>query len=523
MSELTLFEDAEITIAWVWDKTTKQSINIFSVIEMCPKEQPASAAIQSNNNKTVFQKRISGNLTLYITRLFKVNQVEALEFYRGSGNVHSLDIEGKPLQMSSMGRMIQDPPNEIPLLIEANLYPDDQALSNLLPKRPVAQRVCSLLDMNESTYRHIGDKNMKKVSDTIKDVLSINLMKYPEYTGSFLLSMPNPYLRGKAIQLYHEQTAIIVELYLRKGRDLRGGMIEITDERKGGQGFMEKAVISQPYLVIPIPYPPEKLRVRLFSPQGVLLSEKSNYFMNKLQLNMHIAGPTRSINLKGKDGETIDAFEVPTYSSERSIIDAEDEASIHAKLAKADELRLLERLEETNTFVYFPGNNDESKRKAAQVVRKLISETSENCIICDPYLSGSDVVRYATHVRNSGAEIKLLSSANFLTRKSTEGERQGDILYSTIQQLKQQDPTLKITCKVLLGNKKSPLHDRFLLIDEKVYILGSSLNEFGSRATTLFSVPDARKIERQVDSWWEDSPTLDKWIASRRQDGDESE
>lgn len=525
-SKLSLFDRSELTIVWVHDKIADKMLNVFSVIEMCPKEQPISKEIQSDdNNKTLLRRSINKNLTLYITRLFYFSPREALEFYRGSENFRSFKIGGNLLDLHSVGKMEQEPPNEIPLLIQANLYPDDKALANLLPKRPVAQRVCSLLDSNESTYQWLGNKNAVKISTIVKDVLGIDIIKYSEYIGSFLLSMPNPYLRKMKTKLSHDETAVIIELYLRKDMDLAGGEIHITDERKNGKGFTRKVEIGHSHLIIAIPYSPEKLRIRLFSPEGILLNEESSYFMKKLELNMHIAGPTNFVHLQGENGELIEKSKISTYSSHRSIVEAENEASIHDKLAMANDYRLLDRLEETYTFIYFEGNSDESKRKATEIIRELISQTNEECTICDPYLSGKDVARYATHVRNRGAVIRLLSSASFLTRKSESGsdKSQGEILNSVLQQLKKYDSSLKMSCKVLSGNKKSPLHDRFLIIDQKVYILGSSLNEFGSRSTTLFRVPDARKIERQVDLWWKDSPILDEWLNSRREDGEEVE
>jgi hypothetical protein len=76
-------------------------------------------------------------------------------------------------------------------------------------------------------------------------------------------------------------------------------------------------------------------------------------------------------------------------------------------------------------------------------------------------------------------------------------------------------PQQKIECRVLRGNK-SPLHDRFLVVDDEVYLLGSSLNEFGSRTTTISRAPAPGEMIKQAETWWADNeicPPIEELIA----------
>lgn len=63
-----------------------------------------------------------------------------------------------------------------------------------------------------------------------------------------------------------------------------------------------------------------------------------------------------------------------------------------------------------------------------------------------------------------------------------------------------------IECRVLTG-KKAELHDRFIVADDNVWMLGCSLNEFGSRATTLIRVPKdyRKKLIDRAELWWNDN------------------
>ena len=60
----------------------------------------------------------------------------------------------------------------------------------------------------------------------------------------------------------------------------------------------------------------------------------------------------------------------------------------------------------------------------------------------------------------------------------------------------------RIACRVMKG--KAALHDRFIITDEKMWMLGCSLNEFGVRATTLIRVPQAyaNKMIQTAEYWW---------------------
>jgi hypothetical protein len=64
-------------------------------------------------------------------------------------------------------------------------------------------------------------------------------------------------------------------------------------------------------------------------------------------------------------------------------------------------------------------------------------------------------------------------------------------------------PAQQIECRILRGGK-SPLHDRYIVIDDDVYLLGSSLNEFGNRTTTIVKAPAPKKMIGQAVNWWED-------------------
>ncbi|MFD2115829.1 VPA1262 family N-terminal domain-containing protein [Paenibacillus yanchengensis] len=196
--------------------------------------------------------------------------------------------------------------------------------------------------------------------------------------------------------------------------------------------------------------------------------------------------------------------------------------TVENTLIESDAKRELKALEEKRVFLYFPGGTQESSDRAKKIVRELLSTVKERCIICDPYLSSSDIVQYALVVRYSQVKVRLISSIAFLKDKADrnidESHTHAEKIVRTLKEIKEQDSRLNIECRALVGRDKSPLHDRFLVIDNEVYLLGSSLNEFGSRATTLFRAPDSKLLIDAAETWWNsdnDTTDLYNWLQKK--------
>ena len=73
-----------------------------------------------------------------------------------------------------------------------------------------------------------------------------------------------------------------------------------------------------------------------------------------------------------------------------------------------------------------------------------------------------------------------------------------------------------IVIKMMPGNRPD-VHDRFLLVDDRVFLLGSSLGEFGSRGTTLLRLPYPELVRPKLEAAWNSGVELDTKIASLSQ------
>lgn len=512
------YERAEITCVLLHDIQSNVYTNLFSVVEMCPIEQEPSPMITSiGHDGTSFPqvvKILGKHRRIFIVRRLDNDAMAAIRFFRGNGG-HRVLNDSPPVQIDDAGVTILDPPNEVPVVLPID---NSNGMANVLPYRVAGLRVCARLDTKDATRQLFDDKEFLVVASFVSQTIGVDLQRYREFLGATILCFTNPILRQVRERLSADEKNVLVELYPRLGKKLDGLRIELSDERPNGSGFTMFYRCESAKQLLSIPYSPYRLRARLFHPEGDLLWDYSGHFMKSFNINMGVIGPTRRLKIRRQDGSE-ETHEIQTIHYNKVDLPDDRDTTPEEKIKAAERQRELDSLEDNRTFIYFPPE-ESSVDKAKSIVRELLSRTQHVCFICDPYLSASDVLEFALFVGNSDVEVRLIGSVAFLVQKMHKDSNvtHGENLDEVLESIRAQDPTAKIQCRALKGRDKSPLHDRFIVVDEQVYILGSSLNEFGSRATTLFRVPNPQPLIRQAKRWWfEDDQAvgLKQWIETR--------
>ncbi|MCI1751027.1 MAG: VPA1262 family N-terminal domain-containing protein [Megasphaera cerevisiae] len=511
----SLYERAELTIVALMDRKSQRFYNVYSVIELCPKDQLKSGCIGDNEEKCIREK-INQDYTLYIRRVFWDKAITAIQFFQ-SDNIRVINKNNENDVVydyyTKNGEIFSEPDSEVGLLINWNSTMKSE-LFDVLPMFGETVRVYTKLNGSLEFRNILPQDKFLKVDLLVKKHLGISLMEHMEFLGSVFLCMPNPYLKDVRLELGRGCRKLLVRLLFRTGKSLKNGFFEVVDERKFGIGFCIRQKIINDKFVIDLPNEPRLLRYRIYSAKGELLEDCANYFIRKMSFTMAIEGAKRVFQINGK--QTI----VNMKSYEHFSV-GDDDDSYDDLLRRERAERELKRLEEKRIFVYFPGDRDgrtNSKGKAVQIIRELIKRAKERCIICDPYLSGNDYLEYGIQVSSANIILTLITSEKFMLQKISKEDSkiQGDFMDDILSKVKSQ---IMIKCYILKGKERSPLHDRFIIVDDNAYLLGSSLAEFGSRATTLYKVPDANILYRTARKWMDDTKQcvdFDEWIEDLR-------
>lgn len=499
------YERTEITIICIYDRNQNKYINIYSVAEMCPVEQGKSTEILSKSGDRIYQnirKKLNFNYDICATRYFSDNPKDSINFFRGNKNIRRVYLE-KPFDLHSIGNLINEPQNEIPIILEKHY--SYTSLDKVLPDRQSSFRLCTFIDLEQNTVKLFSEDELKIIGNFSEDIIGVNISQYKEFFGSIILCFSNPYLRFLKESLSCSNDYIVIELFERKKKSIKGCFIEVSDERKFGKSFIIKEKINKTKFILDIPCSPEFIRTCIYNKKGELIENQKFNFISKISIGLNISSSKRKISLLDEEGNIKGVKNIDIKTKERDINIGESNISFDTIARNEEYKRDLDSLEKSKKFVFFPGDKGD-KQKARGILKELFESVSDRCIICDPYFSEKDL-DYILFTTYSQIPVKIISSVMYLRKKLKEDDIQtnAEKLLERINELNKNDTNLKISCRLLRGKSKSPLHDRFIVFDNKVYMLGSSLNEFGSRATTLFLSPNPDILIQTSENWWHDN------------------
>lgn len=164
---------------------------------------------------------------------------------------------------------------------------------------------------------------------------------------------------------------------------------------------------------------------------------------------------------------------------------------------------------------------NKGKAAAQNIIRSLISRARSQLMIIDPYFGYRELGVYGYANGQYGVTPKILTGADFLKTPVSETSKKmsssdedaqtitnGKALYGTIEK---NASNLPIDTKVMSGEGTS-IHDRFLVIDNEVWMLGPSLNEVGERLGVLVKLHKPSELIERLVEIWNTCPTLSEWL-----------
>jgi hypothetical protein len=509
------YEGAEITTIFLHHIKKDIAYNLLTLIELVPAEQEVSQLISDEKNHHLDRenKELKG-LTVYIGRSVGVPVAEALDNYINFFNGFEI-IQGKGLQRKILpfdgNSLSSEPPAMFPLVLPSA---EQNNLTQVFPKRNSDFRLWMLLDKNKSWRENYDEKELKRIisnaAELSKKYIHTDLEKFDEHLGNAYLFGCNPILRDADFSLIDHNTRLLVQFKERSGKSIIGSKLVLEEKRGSNVGFYIEKIIEQRRLIIDLPYFPDTLIKSIIHADGYLLEKDHSTWANyEMQMHIHETQVNTTINVNGKSKEIKSA----KYTKQPSVKVAGYDFSGARYFVDRMNGRKHEVAAVTKEFMFFEGSPAD-KAQASQIVHDLLSKANFRVMLLDPYFGAIDF-EYAIGVSNMSIEVQVISSAFFLHEKVIKErlETNAHALNSVLDQYTAAFSRHQIRIRVLPGNKRSPLHDRYIVVDDDAYLLGSSFNEFGSRATTLIKVPTPKYLIDRAISWWNTGTvTLDDFI-----------
>lgn len=347
--------------------------------------------------------------------------------------------------------------------------------------------------------------------------LHINLKNYPEYLGSVALVVPDPIIKqidsflipaseGRGERIFYRFVA-------RSGKNLAGLKITMFDVQSyllsnfetrdvPTDGILEidkgSCVGTYGYIVThPV--------------HGVLVYHPPSGFVRMIHSTMNIVNQVRKVSVPISESSRSAQTEYSIHRTQRysnSMIGDEPPPNVNVRVGTATK----QREKAANAALYDQHWFGDGKREEAMAfVHERVSQARDSIMVADPYFGILQIPQYLLAITSDTVKIKILTSKlafeggcspeNSQESKATTRVRELKRFSNAIEQLKKEG-NADVEVRVLLGNSPA-LHDRFLVVDDKIWFLGNSLNMLGERASMIIKLPNPDEVLDELKKMYE--------------------
>jgi hypothetical protein len=522
---LKYYSKAKRTALLAEDKLTGKWYHIFSVFELLS-EDIEEYNIPNNDwyensqfpNTSVRRSTINSDAYTFYLIIQDIKINDALSAFDNPLENNSFD--GKINEFFN-NSFIKEPTGELPLVLPSNMS-DKDGLSSILPKRNSGLLVWTQIDNERKVEKLFKNepisKQMEAINQLTEDWLGFDIWFQPEHLGNIYLSLPNPYFRDIDLSISQNPVGIYYHFKIREGiKEIF--KIRIIDKHGDNIALDRVYEITNYVGRIDLPHEPEFTEFRIYNSSDDLIAKIGPFgFLKTIQFGMSVKQADFHVKIEGKEGEKKE-FVVEKFSREKplNIGKVEDfNAPFYFKTAENKRKHIYNK--EMKNFIFFKGglNNEQDlkrqKEEAKTIISEIINKAKNKCYICDPYFDANDLIEFAFPIKNSYTELRILNSNECINKDIAK------TLLELINRYNEQ-PFQKIELKVLYSHV---LHDRFIVADNEVWYLGTSLNQFGTKTTCIGKVPESDNLEiiKEIERWFNNignnySMTLEEYANSK--------
>lgn len=342
----------------------------------------------------------------------------------------------------------------------------------------------------------------------VKEKVAFNLNFLQDFVGS-VIYLPDNEFQAVTFKFNPDSMYLIFALHGELASQERRVVIEAWEGEEALQSEMFDLAGDQFYCTWQLSFLPTKIGYRLYERVGAhwrVMKQHSAYLMREISINM---GLTVGKLIVKKDDDTEEHDIV--VRQEPSIIDA---TSTEQPWLKAERGRLkankgVEIRQLGSLFLPYKGGI--SHQESLELINtELFDKATQRIWIWDPYLDESILDNLLIlALRKRGLEIKLLLS-EYRGERAPENECDLFPRCSAMQKyLEEQGDALKTLENFEIRNwfraGKHTFHDRFIIIDNVVWSIGSSLKDIGNYHTTIYrlegDLPD--QVVAEFKKGWE--------------------
>ena len=482
------YRSAEVTLFWAGGSDTGEGRLVFAATELIPENQLPSPPL-GVGEKTYLSHRLSKRMKIFCKR-FYCTVAEAVDCYEKA--------DWSPLDTSlslQMGENVKrEPQREYALVVSRSHVVLGQWASNLsmvLPNRETSLRACAYVEIDETLKESFSKGELSGIAVFVRRYCGVDLEAYGEFLGASILCMQDPLLWGiKSFGTDRNGNHNLL-LLPRDGKSPIGMRYMLHNQHTFGEANAElKEVDSE---IISFPWSADRTVPELY------LWDKNGSLLEVKTLSFFGSGTVRTtLNHR----ELPNGKSIPVFPRQR--VRAKKQKELMEQYEKQ---RMYRRLEERREFFYFKAG--ESNR-AINIIGTLIAQTEGEITICDMYLDAKGMERMVSGWIGC-RKLTMFTSKNWI-KNENDGLNEAELINS-IQKIVDEGRAETVSLYLLSGGSydKGFVHDRFLILEDTVYCLGSSLNGFGTKDTVLIRSPNPDAFIKRAKEWEKKKYLLKEW------------
>lgn len=497
-----LYNGAKRLALLAQDNQTKRWYHIFSVLELLPPEIPEYniPTPEWHENKAI-RSKLSSKSNIYSFYLV-VDDLSAEQ---------AINLFNEPLRNNEIDNIqnnyfnktfIKEPSGNNPLVLGSNSH-RNEGLGSVLPKRNSGLFVWTQIDdkraLQDKFISSTISSEMREMSQLTNDWLGFNICEKYEHLGNIYLVAPNPYFRDFDISLCKDPIGIFYQFKLRKGITEKF-KVRVIDKHGDNVALDKLYDIEEPIGLIELPHEPNLTECRIYnSANQLIFVDGPAVFLKSVHVGMNMKQADFHVKIDDPSGNK--EFVVEKFSAERPInIGTRSDFNAPYFFKNAENSRKHVSNKENKNFIFFSGpksgerERSDQKEEAKTLIRELINKARFKCYICDPYFSAQDLIDYAFYIKNTSVELRIMNSNEATNRDKSKTLSEMVTEYNS-------KPFQNIEVRIL---RSDVLHDRFIVADNDVWFVGTSLNQIGTKATCIGKVPESDNFEiiKQIESWY---------------------
>jgi hypothetical protein len=492
---------AVLSLAWALRRQVNSRFLLSATVELCsPEELP-------NFDDALQRQELSDRYFLFFRR-YSLSGPAALAWFRACA--------AATVRLPEQERA--DTPLHVQQLLAEPPWPGLSCPWDLLTPGAIASsgpgRRVSLIPETvgwESSHWEAAERDA--ALSWLDERLAFDFHTDPEHLGAVHLLLQDPNLSNVHVERVPDADPAFrmrVKPYFR-GAPASGYTFTLYRQRP----HAGEAAISFPLVgeqVIDLPATPFTVSTEVtHERRGLIWQEPPAVFLDGMSFEANLVLHSRRVDIEATGSRAPDSYSVPLVRDSETV-----DVSMGARSRTAAQVLSGNRARAEKRHPPYQRWFDGDAGAAAPAVRELIATTRRAAWIVDPYFDDVELRRFALAVGRTAAPIKVLTSAEGLRNN---GKRGGSVpgarlLATALKAEASPFGQSSVEIRVMVGVRPE-VHDRFLQVDDALWLLGSSLNEFGSRGTMLVAVPDPDVVFPKLEQAWEKAPLLADWVAAR--------